>query len=346
MGRRLLRRPHVRRRTRSRSAPTSTGRASPRWAAASAATCATSSAATRRASARSSRTRASSTSRRCAARATTARTSRSRWARRRWEDREEFEKHSPHRFVTNWKTPTLVIHGEKDYRVPISEGAHPVRRAARARRRERARRLPGREPLGAEARATSRPGTATCCASSASICEDPRDAEALLGASLLGAPARARAGHPIDDGALDDTEYGGDQPGAAAFRREADVEDVHEDVPPRSARRASFAVGTCAWSRRASTGEPIPSKRGTARPSRGVTTACYEPKSGALVMIDYGVPSNPFFVQPHARSARRRREGRPDRAARRELLRSRPLPRADADVFRPRPARAAHVRPP
>jgi dipeptidyl aminopeptidase/acylaminoacyl peptidase len=38
-----------------------------------------------------------------------------------WEDRAEFEKHSPHRGVGAWKTPTLVIHGEKDYRVPISE---------------------------------------------------------------------------------------------------------------------------------------------------------------------------------------------------------------------------------
>jgi len=38
-----------------------------------------------------------------------------------WKDRAEFEKHSPHRFIGKWKTPTLVIHGEKDYRVPISE---------------------------------------------------------------------------------------------------------------------------------------------------------------------------------------------------------------------------------
>ncbi len=38
-----------------------------------------------------------------------------------WKDRDEFEKHSPHKRVANWKTPTLVIHGEKDYRVPISE---------------------------------------------------------------------------------------------------------------------------------------------------------------------------------------------------------------------------------
>jgi dipeptidyl aminopeptidase/acylaminoacyl peptidase len=38
-----------------------------------------------------------------------------------WKDRGEFEKHSPHKRVGSWKTPTLVIHGEKDYRVPISE---------------------------------------------------------------------------------------------------------------------------------------------------------------------------------------------------------------------------------
>jgi dipeptidyl aminopeptidase/acylaminoacyl peptidase len=29
---------------------------------------------------------------------------------------------SPHLFVANWDTPILVIHGEKDFRVPISEG--------------------------------------------------------------------------------------------------------------------------------------------------------------------------------------------------------------------------------
>ncbi len=29
---------------------------------------------------------------------------------------------SPHRYVQNWKTPLLVIHGEKDYRVPYDQG--------------------------------------------------------------------------------------------------------------------------------------------------------------------------------------------------------------------------------
>jgi len=38
-----------------------------------------------------------------------------------WDQPEEFTRYSPHRGVANWKTPTLVIHGEKDYRVPVSE---------------------------------------------------------------------------------------------------------------------------------------------------------------------------------------------------------------------------------
>ena len=29
---------------------------------------------------------------------------------------------SPHRFAGNWKTPLLVIHGEKDFRVPVTQG--------------------------------------------------------------------------------------------------------------------------------------------------------------------------------------------------------------------------------
>lgn len=33
-----------------------------------------------------------------------------------------YDKWSPSRYVSNWKTPTLVIHGGRDYRVPITEG--------------------------------------------------------------------------------------------------------------------------------------------------------------------------------------------------------------------------------
>jgi dipeptidyl aminopeptidase/acylaminoacyl peptidase len=39
-----------------------------------------------------------------------------------WENREHYEKWSPDRFAAAFKTPTLVIHGELDYRVPVAQG--------------------------------------------------------------------------------------------------------------------------------------------------------------------------------------------------------------------------------
>jgi dipeptidyl aminopeptidase/acylaminoacyl peptidase len=39
-----------------------------------------------------------------------------------WEHPELYEKWSPHRFAKNFKTPTLVTHGEIDYRVPVDQG--------------------------------------------------------------------------------------------------------------------------------------------------------------------------------------------------------------------------------
>jgi len=39
-----------------------------------------------------------------------------------WNNPSMYSKFSPHKYVKNFKTPTLVIHGELDYRVPISEG--------------------------------------------------------------------------------------------------------------------------------------------------------------------------------------------------------------------------------
>ena len=33
-----------------------------------------------------------------------------------------YDRFSPHRFVGNWKTPLLIIHGEKDFRVPVTQG--------------------------------------------------------------------------------------------------------------------------------------------------------------------------------------------------------------------------------
>ena len=39
-----------------------------------------------------------------------------------WDNPELYEKWSPHRFVKNFATPTLVSHGELDFRVPYGEG--------------------------------------------------------------------------------------------------------------------------------------------------------------------------------------------------------------------------------
>jgi dipeptidyl aminopeptidase/acylaminoacyl peptidase len=41
---------------------------------------------------------------------------------RPWETPEAFARWSPSSFVQNWKTPTLVIHGELDYRVTVTQG--------------------------------------------------------------------------------------------------------------------------------------------------------------------------------------------------------------------------------
>ncbi len=39
-----------------------------------------------------------------------------------WASREMYERWSPSNFVQNFKTPTLVVHSELDYRVPIEQG--------------------------------------------------------------------------------------------------------------------------------------------------------------------------------------------------------------------------------
>ena len=41
---------------------------------------------------------------------------------RPWEKPEEFSKVNPAEFVKNWKTPTLVVHGGLDYRIPETHG--------------------------------------------------------------------------------------------------------------------------------------------------------------------------------------------------------------------------------
>ena len=39
-----------------------------------------------------------------------------------WEDLERFNRNSPHMSAANFKTPTLVIHGQHDLRVPVNHG--------------------------------------------------------------------------------------------------------------------------------------------------------------------------------------------------------------------------------
>jgi dipeptidyl aminopeptidase/acylaminoacyl peptidase len=41
-----------------------------------------------------------------------------------FSDRLAFDRFAPVQHVKNWKTPTLIIHGELDYRCPIGEGLH------------------------------------------------------------------------------------------------------------------------------------------------------------------------------------------------------------------------------
>jgi dipeptidyl aminopeptidase/acylaminoacyl peptidase len=39
-----------------------------------------------------------------------------------WGDQGKIDKQSPQRFAANFKTPTLVSHGERDFRVPVTQG--------------------------------------------------------------------------------------------------------------------------------------------------------------------------------------------------------------------------------
>lgn len=39
-----------------------------------------------------------------------------------WANTENYDKNSPHNYVKNWDAPMLVIHNEKDFRVPLGQG--------------------------------------------------------------------------------------------------------------------------------------------------------------------------------------------------------------------------------
>ncbi|HEV2688660.1 MAG TPA: prolyl oligopeptidase family serine peptidase, partial [Bryobacteraceae bacterium] len=40
-----------------------------------------------------------------------------------YDNREGYVKWSPHQYAKNFKTPTLVIHGQRDYRLDVSEAS-------------------------------------------------------------------------------------------------------------------------------------------------------------------------------------------------------------------------------
>jgi dipeptidyl aminopeptidase/acylaminoacyl peptidase len=39
-----------------------------------------------------------------------------------WENPQAYEKFNPVNHVADWKVPMLVVHGQKDYRIPVEQG--------------------------------------------------------------------------------------------------------------------------------------------------------------------------------------------------------------------------------
>jgi len=68
------------------------------------------------------------------------------------EQQAVFKTASPHYGAANFATPTLVVHGQNDLRVPGEPRHRAVPRAATEGRADAPRVLQGREPLGAQAR--------------------------------------------------------------------------------------------------------------------------------------------------------------------------------------------------
>ena len=68
-----------------------------------------------------------------------------------WENVEGLQRNNPMFYAKNFKTPTLVIHGELDYRVPYGNGLELYGSLQALGVPSRLVDLPRREPLGAEA---------------------------------------------------------------------------------------------------------------------------------------------------------------------------------------------------
>ena len=79
-------------------------------------------------------TAASTTSTACTPRPTNCgSTSGSTAARPGARTASRYEKHSPHRFAKNFKTPMLIIHNDLDFRVPVERGPSAVHHARSGR---------------------------------------------------------------------------------------------------------------------------------------------------------------------------------------------------------------------
>ena len=83
---------------------------------------------------------------------------------------KRYEQNSPHRYADAIRTPMLVIHGDKDYRVPIGEALRLWYDLQKRGVPVEVPVLPRREPLGAHARATRSSGTRRCSPSWPSTC--------------------------------------------------------------------------------------------------------------------------------------------------------------------------------
>ena len=67
------------------------------------------------------------------------------------KNRDSYEKHSPHRYAKNFKTPMLIIHNDLDFRVPGQPGTRAVHHAAAPAHSVEVHQLPRRGALGAQA---------------------------------------------------------------------------------------------------------------------------------------------------------------------------------------------------
>ena len=68
-----------------------------------------------------------------------------------WDNPSAYEEQNPLRFVGQWKTPMLVVHGGPGFPRPADAGPGHVQRLAASRHPQQAAVLPGRVPLGPQA---------------------------------------------------------------------------------------------------------------------------------------------------------------------------------------------------